>query len=132
MIMSNTTKQDVFNSFHSHPLTKYELPEGLEEQWLIDSVAEYSLAISPIYYDKEIGEFDCELEVAVVATLGQMMYCRYLVRTLDRISQTNGFHGHDLQMVGSDESKRTITKSLQAELEITRDWLHMQKNVSYG
>lgn len=130
--MSNTTNTEVFNAFHSHPLTKYALPEGLEEQWLLESIADYSLSISPIEYNIETHEFDRKLNQSVISTLGQMMYCLYLVRTLDRIEQTNGFHGKDLQMTGSDESKRTTINNLKQQLEITRDWLHKQKNVSYG
>lgn len=130
--MSNTTNQDVFNAFHSHPLTKYELPEGLEEQWLLEAIADYSLSIAPLVYDKATHEFNRELDQTVISTLGQMMYCLYIVRTLDRIMQTNGFHGKDLQMTGSDESKRTTMNNLNQQLEITRDWIHKQKNVSYG
>ena len=82
--------------------------------------------------DKTTHEFDCELEQSVISTLGQMIYCLYIVRTLDRVEQTNGFHGKDISMSGSDESKRTIAKNLDRQKEITRDWLHKQKNVSYG
>ncbi len=128
----NTTKYDVFNSFHSHPLTKYPIPDGLEEQWLLDAVADYSLSITPIFYDPETGEFDSRLNQAVVATLGQMMYCSYLARTLDRLEQLNGFHGKDIQLTGSDGSKRVTAENLQIQLEIARDWIHKQKTVSYG
>ncbi len=130
--LKNTTNQDVFNSFHSHPLTKYPIPDGLEEQWLLDAVADYSLSITPIFYDSEKGEFDSRLNQAVVATLGQMMYCSYLVRTLDRLEQLNGFHGKDIQLTGSDGSKRVTAENLQTQLEIARDWIHKQKTVSYG
>lgn len=30
--LKNTTNEDIFDSFHSHPLTKYPIPDGLEEQ----------------------------------------------------------------------------------------------------
>ncbi len=130
--LKNTTNQDVFNSFHSHPLTKYPIPDDLEEQWLLDAVADYSLSITPIFYDSEKGEFDSRLNQAVVATLGQMMYCSYLVRTLDRLEQLNGFHGKDIQLTGSDGSKRVTAENLQTQLEIARDWIHKQKTVSYG
>ncbi len=130
--LKNTTNKDVFNSFHSHPLTKYPIPDGLEEQWLLDAVADYSLSISPLSYDISVGEFDTRLPQAVIATLGQMMYCSYLVRTLDRIEQLNGFYGKDIRLTGSDASKRVTAENLQAQLEITRDWIHKQKTVSYG
>ncbi|MCM1008692.1 MAG: hypothetical protein NC485_12365 [Ruminococcus flavefaciens] len=130
--LQNTTNSDVFNSFHSHPLTKYPIPEGLEEQWLIDAVADYSLSIAPLFYDTSAKEFDSHLPQAVIATLGQMMYCSYLVRTLDRLEQLNGFYGKDIRLTGSDESKRTTAENLERQLEITRDWIHKQKTVSYG
>lgn len=130
--VKNTTNEDVFNSFHSHPLTKCPIPDGLEEQWLLDAVADYSLSIAPLFYDTSIGEFDSRLPQHVVATLGQMIYCSYLVRTLDRIEQLNGFYGKDIRLTGSDASKRVTAENLQAQLEITRDWIHKQKTVSYG
>ncbi len=130
--VGNTTNTEVFNSFHSHPLTKYPIPDGLEEQWLLDAIADYSLSIAPISYDSSVGEFDSRLPQAVIATLGQMMYCFYLVRTLDRIEQLNGFYGKDIRLTGSDASKRVTAENLQAQLEITRDWIHKQKTVSYG
>lgn len=130
--LNNTTNEDVFNSFHSHPLTKNPIPDGLEEQWLLNAVADYSLSIAPLSYDTSVGEFDTRLPQAVIATLGQMMYCSYLVRTLDRIEQLNGFYGKDIRLTGSDTSKRVTAENLQAQLEITRDWIHKQKTVSYG
>lgn len=130
--LKNTTNEDVFNSFHSHPLTKYPIPDGLEEQWLLDAVADYSLSISPLFYDTDTREFNTRLSQSVIATLGQMMYCSYLVRTLDRLEQLNGFYGKDIRLTGSDESKRTTAENLERQLEITRDWIHKQKNVSYG
>lgn len=130
--VKNTTNEDVFNSFHSHPLTKCPIPDGLEEQWLLDAVADYSLSIAPLFYDTSIGKFDSRLPQHVVATLGQMIYCSYLVRTLDRIEQLNGFYGKDIRLTGSDASKRVTAENLQAQLEITRDWIHKQKTVSYG
>ena len=130
--LKNTTREDVFNNFHSRPLTKYPIPEGLEEQWLLNAVADYSLSVAPISYDTSAGEFDSCLPQAVIATLGQMMYCSYLVRTLDRIEQLNGFYGKDIRLTGSDTSKRVTAENLQAQLEIARDWVHKQKTVSYG
>lgn len=131
-VVKNTTNEDVLNSFHSHPLTKYPIPDGLEEQWLLDAVADYSLSIAPLSYDTSVGEFDSRLPQHVVATLGQMIYCSYLVRTLDRIEQLNGFYGKDIRLTGSDTSKRVTAENLQAQLEIARDWIHKQKTVSYG
>lgn len=127
----NTTNQDVFNAFHSHPLTKYALPDGLEEQWLVKAIADFSLEISPLNYNVVTHEFDRNLDTAVVFTLGQHMYCSYLTRDLDRLRQLNGFRTSDMQMTGSDESKRTTYNDLQTQREILREWYHKQKNVGY-
>ena len=41
-----TTFADIEKTFHSMPLTKFEIPEGLEAEWLATAVADYELNLS--------------------------------------------------------------------------------------
>ena len=38
-----TTFADIEQKFHSMPLTKYEIPEALEAEWLTTAVSDYEL-----------------------------------------------------------------------------------------
>ena len=60
------------------------------------------------------------------------MYIEYLTRELDRIQKLNGFHGKDIQLTGSDESKRTTKANLELELERSNQLLHKQKVHGYN
>ena len=40
---NNTTFADVERKFHSMPQTKFDIPEGLEAEWLSTAVAESEL-----------------------------------------------------------------------------------------
>lgn len=130
--MKNTTKNDVIQSFHSHPMSKHIIPEGLENQFFLNALAEYELDIDPLNYDEISENFPVQLERSVVYTLGMLMYTEYLTRELSRIEKLNGFHGKDIQMTGSDGSKRITYSDLQLEIERVQELLHKQKRHCYN
>lgn len=127
-----TTENDVIQSFHSHPMAKKELPEGLEHQFFLSALALYELEISDLKYDEELGEFENDIGRNVVYTLGMLMYVEFLTRELSRIEKLNGFYGKDIQMTGSDGSKRITLSDLQLEINRVQELLHKQKDHSYN
>jgi len=60
------------------------------------------------------------------------MYTEYLTRELSRIEKLQGFHGKDIQLTGSDESKRTTKADLELELQRCNEYLHKQKRHGYN
>lgn len=130
--MKNTTQNDVIQSFHSHPMSKNIIPEGLENQFFLNALAVYELDINPLNYDETSKSFPARLERSVVYTLGMLMYVEYLTRELSRIEKLSGFHGKDIQMTGSDGSKRITYSDLQLEIERTQELLHKQKRNCYN
>ena len=57
-----TTFSDIEQVFHSMPLTKFEIPEGLEAVWLETAIADYELSIGcDLKYDSKKREFDGNL-----------------------------------------------------------------------
>ena len=48
-----TTKDDVIQSFRSHPMAKKLLPDGLEDEWFSSALAQYELDIDELGYDME-------------------------------------------------------------------------------
>ena len=127
-----TTEDDVIQSFHSHPMSKAELPAGLEHQFFLNALAQYELEIEPLGYNDTTKEFDNSISRSAVFTLGMIMYVEFLTRELSRIEKLNGFHGKDIQMTGSDGSKRMTYYDLQLEINRVQELLHKQKQHSYN
>lgn len=89
-----TTFADVEQKFHSMPLTKYEIPEALEAEWLSTAVADFELNLGcDLGYNEETREFSGKLKSIAVRTLAQMMYVSYLQRELSRVMALNGIYG---------------------------------------
>ena len=122
-----TTEIDVINCFHSFPMSKQALPAGLEHQFFLNALAEYELEICELGYNDETNEFNDTISRNAVLTLGMIMYTNFLTRELSRIEKLNGFHGKDIQMTGSDGSKRITLSDLELELERVDSLLHTQK-----
>lgn len=127
-----TNYNDVLQSFHTHPMTKHEFPEGLESAWFDSALAYYELDIEPLNYDRNEREFADVLPSHVVYTLGLIMYKEYLTRELSRVEKLVGFHGKDIQLTGSDEQKRITKADLELEIERVEILLHKQKTHAYN
>lgn len=128
-----TTFSDIQTQFHSMPLTKFDIPEGLEIEWLKISVADYELNVGgELHFDYKIREFDEDLSPAVCRTLAQMMYVLYLQRELSRVMALNGIYGKDVQLTGQDATKRVTKQELDSQIELVEKLLHRQKIHTYG
>ena len=128
-----TTFSDIQISFHSMPLTMFDIPEKLEAEWLKIAVADYELNVGvELYYDSSSGSFDEELSSAVCRTLAQMMYVLYLQRELSRVMALNGIYGKDIQLTGQDATKRVTKQELDSQIQLVESLLHRQKIHAYG
>lgn len=129
----NTTFADVERKFHSMPQTKFNIPEGLEAEWLSTAVADYELNLGcDLDYDEETREFGGKLNKIAIRTLAQMMYVSYLQRELDRVSKLNGFYGKDVQFTGQDGTKRVTAQMVEEQISLVETLLHRQKTAAYG
>lgn len=127
-----TTKYDVIQSFHSHPMAKRALPPGLEEEFFMSALSEYELDIKNLNYDENDSVFSEKLNRAVVYTLGLMMYAEYITRELSRMEKLQGFYGKDIHLTGNDASKNVTYKDLMLEQERVQMLLHKQKIHAYN
>lgn len=131
--MENTTFADVERKFHSMPQTKFDIPEGLEAEWLLTAVANYELNLGcDLGYDEVTREFGGKLDKTTILTLGQMMYVSYLQRELSRVMALNGIYGKDVQLTGQDATKRVTKQELESQLSLVETLLHRQKIPAYG
>lgn len=123
-----TTFSEIEQKFHSMPLTKYEIPEALEQEWLSTAVADYELDLScDLEYDSETFEFSSKLENKTVRILALMMYVSYLQRELSRVMALNGIYGKDIKVTGGDATKRVTRLEFETELARVNTLLHKMK-----
>lgn len=128
-----TTFSEIETLFHSMPLTKFEIPEGLEAEWLKIAVADYELNLGcDLKYDAEKREFFGILSSITCRTLAQMMYVSYLQRELSRVMALNGIYGKDVQLTGQDATKRVTKQELDSQIALVESLLHRQKQHAYG
>lgn len=128
-----TTYEAIVDKFHSMPLTKFDIPEALEAEWLSTAVSDYELNIGyDLRYDEETHKFDGQLKNIVIRTLAQMMYVSYLQRELSRVMALNGIYGKDIQITGQDATKRVTKQELDSQIALVETLLHRQKTPAYG
>lgn len=128
-----TTFADVEQKFHSMPLTKFDIPEALEGEWLSTAVADYELNLGDdLGYDRETREFGGALKDITVRVLAQMMYVSYLQRELSRVMALNGIYGKDIQLTGQDATKRVTKQELNDQIGLVEVLLHRLKDPAYG
>ena len=119
---------EIERMFHAMPLTKYEIPSELAQEWLKIAVADYELDISTnLRYDAENLIFAEKLDNTIVRTLALMIYISYLQRELSRVMALNGVYGKDVQLTGMDATKRVTKQEFDDELERVGQMLHKQK-----
>lgn len=127
--MDGFTKfEEVQRSFHAMPLTKYELPPELEQEWLKTAIADYELELGcDLQYDDEHLSFEGRLDRPTVRTLALMMYVSYLQRELSRVMALNGIYGKDISITGTDATKRVTKQELEFENSRVKELLHKMK-----
>lgn len=128
---------EIVRKFHSMPLTKFEIPEGLEMEWLSTAVSDYELNLGcDLGFNEETQEFEQTFNKTqknnVVRTLAQMMYVSYLQRELSRVMALNGIYGKDVQLTGQDATKRVTKQELNDQIALVETLLHRQKTAAYG
>lgn len=131
--MEQTTKfEEIAQSFHSMPLTKFEIPTALEQEWLKISVADYELELScDLGYDTATLSFENTLSGITVRILSLMMYVCYLQRELSRVMALNGIYAKDIQVTGADATKRVTKEEFDFELSRVNGLLHKLKVHSF-
>ena len=127
-----TTYEAIVDKFRSMPLTKFDIPEALEAEWLSTAVSDYELNIGCELRYEETHEFCGELKSIVIRTLAQMMYVSYLQRELSRVMALNGVYGKDIQITGQDATKRVTKQELDDQIAQVEVLLHRQKTPAYG
>lgn len=80
-----------------------------------------------LHYDKENLTFAEELDAPTARVLALMMYVSYLQRELSRVMALNSIYGKDIQIAGTDATKRVTKLELEHEISRVNERLHKMK-----
>ena len=130
--MSNTTANDVIQSFESSFVDKKVLPESLEMEWLKKAIGRFSIELDPLSFDVEVREFDCKLDRYVIDTLAAFMKQMYMERQWSLVNKRVSIVGKDLSVGASDNSKKYTQEELSYAESQSIDMIENQKPTAYA
>ena len=130
--MSNTTANDVIQSFESSFVDKKVLPLSLEMEWLKRAIGRYSVELDPLNFDDELWEFDKKLDRYVIDTLATFMKQMYMERQWSLVNKRVSIVGKDLSVGTSDNSKKYTQEELSYAESQASDMVENQKPTAYA
>ena len=129
--MSNTTANEVIQSFESSFVDKKVLPDSLEIEWLKKAIGRFSIELDTLNFDEELNEFDCKLDRYVIDTLAAFMKQMYMERQWSLVNKRVSIVGKDLSVGASDNSKRYTQEELSYAESQSSDMVENQKPTAY-
>ena len=130
--MSNTSANEIIQSFESSFVDKKVLPESLEMEWLKKAVGRFSIELDPLNFDTELNEFDCQLDRYVIDTLAAFMKQMYMERQWSLVNKRVSIVGKDLSVGASDNSKKYTQEELSYAESQSIDMIENQKPTAYA
>lgn len=130
--MSNTTANEVIQSFESSFVDKKVLPESLEMEWLKKAIGRFSIELDPLSFDVELHEFDCKLDRYIIDTLAEFMMQLYQERQVSLANKRVSIVGKDLSIDGSNGAKTAEKAHLEYIREKASDMVENQKPTAYA
>lgn len=126
------TKTDVIESFHTLIRERTRLPEGLEDMWFNQALAQYELEIGNNHYSMQTGAFDEDASYVMVHTLARLMQVMYVERELSRVNKINNIITNDIKLNGNGETKKYTYNELLEARAAAADFINKQKTSWYG
>jgi hypothetical protein len=122
-------------AFESEMREKYELPEGLTFQWFMSAIADFSLDISPLSFDKISNNFtnvpDDKIST-VIRVLALMMESFRIKRERARIDGLMNIVGRDITLNSTESAKKAMKASSDDQLVQINERLHKLKTHAYN
>jgi ethanolamine utilization protein EutA (predicted chaperonin) len=103
------------------------LSSSLEQQWVLDAVADYNIDIGGLTYNSESLEFDKDLDQSIVMILGCLVNIRYLKRQRSYINKKSNIITKDLSLNGTGDEKRMTKEEVDSELVYTQERINKIK-----
>lgn len=131
MANTQTTAQEVYDSFEASFQDKSIIPEELEFVWLQKAVARYSIELDPIHFDEENLVFDTKLDRYVIDTLGAFMKQSYQEREVSKVNKRVSIVGKDISIDGNNGSKTAAKNELLYDESKSNQMVDNQKPTAY-
>jgi hypothetical protein len=128
---SNTTYQDVIDSFDSSFQDKFTLPALLVRQWFLKAVGIYNAEIGGIEFDTDNNEFTSALDRYTIDSLAEIMKCKYQERELSRVNKMNNIIGKDISLNSTGDTKKYTDAELAYVKSQVDIMLNKQKTPAY-
>lgn len=129
--MSNTTANEVIQSFESSFADKSVLSESLEMEWLKKAIGRYSIELNDLNFDPELNQFDTRLDRYVIDTLAEFMKQSYQERQYSKVNKRISITGRDLGIDGSNGSKTATKAELDYIAEKANSMVNNQKVTAF-
>lgn len=129
--MSVTQANEVIDSFESSFQDKRTIPLSLEIMWLKKAVGRYSVELDKLNFDKELLQFDSELDQYVIDTLAQFMLQMYQERQVSLVNKRVSIVAKDISIDGSNGTKTAEKSHLDYIAWNASEMVENQKPTAY-
>lgn len=113
----STPISKVIDVFHSKFQSKIELLPGLEMQFLINAMSEFSMELFPVSLNEVEGNINENLSSPEIYLLGVLMYKEYFHRERDKTLKLNNIVGRDIKLTAMGNSKYAMNTTYKALLD---------------
>lgn len=111
--MSNTTADEIIQSFESSFADRQVLPLSLELEWLRKAIGRFSVELDQLEFDEDFLEFNTKLDRYTIDTLATFMKQYYQERQVSLVNKRISIVGKDLSIDGSGNTKTSERAHLQ-------------------
>lgn len=129
--MVKTTAYDVIKFFESSFVDKHVIPESLEMVWLQKAIGRYSIELDRLIFNKDLLEFDTELDSYVIDTLAVFMKEYYQERQVSLANKRVSIVGRDVSIDGNNGAKTAEAAHLNYVNEKSREMIDNQIPSAY-
>lgn len=130
--MTNTTADDVIQSFESSFADKKVIPKELEIMWLKKAVGRYCLEIESIEFDELTLMFSQPLQQYIIDTLALFMKQFYQERETSLVNKRVSIVSKDFSIDGNNGSKTAAANELNYIKEEAAVLVAKQQTPSYA
>lgn len=130
--MTNTTADDVIQSFESSFADKKVIPKELEIMWLKKAVGRYCLEIESIEFDELTLMFLQPLQQYIIDTLALFMKQSYQERETSLVNKRVSIVSKDFSIDGNNGSKTAAANELNYIKEEATVLVAKQQTPSYA
>lgn len=131
MANTQTTAQEVYDSFEASFQDKSIIPIELEYVWLLKAIARYSVELDPLEFDEEQQVFGEKLDRYVIDTLGAFMKQSYQEREVSKVNKRASIVGKDISINASSHLHTASRNELLYDESKSNYMINNQKPTAY-